>query len=529
MRKVWVLFTEAFKSGSSIQSFHRAALTPMAISIVILFGLYLRTDELSHDVDGPHIFRQTHVASNIFFYQKEGLRIPGKLFAKNQYYTVFDFPVYQHTVAILSSLLKLPLVLVGRVFNISIYVLTCIVLYRLMRLWSTNNLLVLIVLFLFSTSPLNVFYNRAIIPDNLAVFLSFISLYCFLKWEVAPSSNRTYYYLAMVVTGIISSLIKNPIYLPIFIAILFGLVARRKWRTIPSFEMFLFVLLVFLGVVLFKLYANVANTGTYKTPAYDYYWYFSNLSDRMNLDHYCSLISHFSIYVVNPFFFLLSITGIAVFVAKDRGQYKHIVLGILWGSIITCLVFFNVQWRHNYYQLPFVFIVTFFTGYSLYHICSLLMNILESYIHPGKYIAQASMAILVLFIMVVQSIYGKYRIGFPEPLDLIARGEFIQDNTPPDSFVFYIEKGAGWDPSHLYFSRREGYNVDVSDFSQEYLDDLVDVYKENYSSFYVFSPYSLDDAASLGIASEDESLFQVISLEIASESDVGVLFTLQKQ
>jgi len=71
---------------------------------LLAFALVVRLQYgLDYPIESVHAHRQAHVASNIEYYIRDGLAIPGDLYTKNYGTTVFDFPLYQYITAILAK------------------------------------------------------------------------------------------------------------------------------------------------------------------------------------------------------------------------------------------------------------------------------------------------------------------------------------------------------------------------------------------------------------------------------------------
>ena len=458
---------------------------------ILLLGLYCRIRYFYADLAGLHLFRQSHVASNIYYFIQNGISVSTEMFTKNMEYKIFDFPLYQQIVAILCNLLGTDLVLTGRIVNIFIYCVTYLVLYRIMVNCESNVRLMLSVLLFYSLSPLDIFYSRAILPDNLAILLGFQSLLCFLRWQQKKPSVIVNY-LGMVLTGILATLIKNPVYLPILISIGVWFVFHGEYRRLYSVSMLFLLIVIAATVIVFKLYTNYVNVHSFSTPTWEYSWYFSNISERLRPITYMRIIDRLFLEIVPPPVCLLCLLGISLYGLNIRNRNEAaLVIGLSAGAMVTMFVFLNVNSLHNYYQLPYVFIICFFAGYFVerfwVHLNKLIMHSLRP---VSRRILKGLWGIIFWgFILHVTQFYMLPR---NEPEALMTAGNFLQANTPPKSFLLYvIRRETYWDPSYLYYAKREGYNIGSSQLNSSFIQDVIAKYKDDYESIYLYVPMAL--------------------------------------
>ncbi|GAK50568.1 glycosyl transferase family protein [Candidatus Moduliflexus flocculans] len=468
--------------------YHKRLISISILLVILLGGLYYRILNFSHDIDGHHIFRQTHVASNIYYFLKDGISISPKMFTQNQTYKIFDFPLYQMIIAILCTALDSQIVMTARACNLLIYCFTYVTLYGIMVHCKTNKRVIFFTLFFYSISPLNVFYNRAIIPDNLGIFLGFQSLFYFLLWD--KKTIISWYYVAMVGTGILTTLIKNPIYLPIMCTIFLWFIFHHHIRVFYSLRVGLFVFSIGVTVVFYKLFSNYINIHSFKTPSWEFAWYFSTLPQRFQTITYMAIINRFFFEVVFPPVFMLFIIGFPLYLLNYRNYLKKqeefvVMLGLQGGSLLTILLFLNVNRIHNYYQMPYVFITCFFSAYGINVVFTQINKLIMSYNFSTKLIIKA-------MLMTVFIVFFLHTVRFSlftnkEPHDMIEAGNFIHTNTPAEAFIFYV-KTDDWDPSFLYYAKREGYNVGIEQLSESFLQDKIEEYTKFYRQFYLYLP-----------------------------------------
>jgi 4-amino-4-deoxy-L-arabinose transferase-like glycosyltransferase len=91
----------------------------------------------------------------------------------------------------------------------------------------------------YSRQTSNLFYYQCPMVDCLAVFLALVSLYGYVRWDSAEPRHPLGFFLLLLLAGALATLIKNPVYLPFFIAILAHAAVRhrlrlaRRWDSMP--------------------------------------------------------------------------------------------------------------------------------------------------------------------------------------------------------------------------------------------------------------------------------------------------------
>jgi hypothetical protein len=368
---------------------------------------------------------------------------------------------------------------------------------------------------LYSLSPLTLFYDRALLPDNLAILLSLGSLWFFLWWGQS-ARPPLFAYAGMLGTGVAATLVKNPIYLPVCIAMVTWLCANDRARRLRSAFFLCFVAAVAMAVVTLKAYANYVNVGSLSTPAWEYEWYFSTLADRLRPEPYEILAERLLKLVVSPPVFGLAIIGACVFLFEEwtRSQ-KAIAGGLAVGALVTVGVFFNVSYVHDYYQLPYVFTMSVFAACASERCLGRVWRMSAR----SPRLLTTGLRAMCLGLALGALVYGTrfWMIPRTEAHALIAAGEFIRANTPAGAFVVYVIPRHDWNPEHLYFAKREGYNLGLDRLSDDSLRRVVETYRASYGQLYLFVPGDLAG----GVERAMEAL-----PEKASASAAGILFNL---
>jgi hypothetical protein len=453
--------------------------------VVFLPCLLLVGQDLGRRIDGAHTFRQAHVAANIEKYLAQGLSLRPATYNLDIPYSLFDFPLYQLAVAALCRALGSPVLATARVLNLAILALLCFALERLLGRCRAHPRHALFCLGFFLAAPLNLFYFSNPMVDGLAVLLSFVSLYAFVCWEEATTGGLGFWAL-MVVAGVLSTLIKNPVFLPVCLAMASHLVVRRGWRSLLRPGFVCFGAAIVAAILLFKLYSNRVNGiasfwGQGEADAN-----FGLLGDRLRPENWQGIMHALGYLTLNPWTGALALLGAFVYLRKGNRRYRGLFLGLLVGGLVTLLVFFGRNRPHSYYQLPFAFTLCFFAGYGLHRIVVLAR------VHWPRS-GRAGAALAVVSVAAVTWSYSREGYGeltAPTIEEIAARGEAIREWTTPADFVVYLvdSEPEDWNPAYLYFAKRDGYNIPRSDFSAATLMRVYRSYEPRYRRVFVACP-----------------------------------------
>jgi hypothetical protein len=143
------------------------------------------------------------------------------------------------------------------------------------------------------------------------------------------------------------------------------------------------------------------------------------------------------------------------------------LLGLVVGSTVMILVFFNVFFRHDYYALPLVPIYCVLTSIGLFYLYSLLCPPIARY--PKSY---AALAILAIF----GSLYYGYSLrslNYEENKASIAIGKSLQELVPANGYVFYCDKQDLANPEFLYYVRRRGLTANINTTDNEFVGQVM--------------------------------------------------------
>ncbi|WP_353932826.1 glycosyltransferase family 39 protein [Okeanomitos corallinicola TIOX110] len=104
--------------------------------------------------------------------------------------------------------------------------ISSIVLFYILSLKLSNTNIAILASLIFATNPNTVFLSRVAVSENLILFLSLLTLLCFLKYY--QSSNANYLYIAACLAGLASLAKITGFFLVPMICLL--LIYQKKWR-----------------------------------------------------------------------------------------------------------------------------------------------------------------------------------------------------------------------------------------------------------------------------------------------------------
>jgi len=434
---------------------------------------------------GHNLFRQAHVAANIDAFLARGASLTPGTWNLDVPFRLFDFPAYQLLVAELCRHLSLPPLPAARALNILIFVLTLLVCGRVLeRICRRETQRALALLFL-AYAPLNVFYLSAPMVDGLAVLAASASLWGFVKWE---DEHRALWYVVMVSTGVLSALVKNPVYLPTLLAILWCRFRARGIRGLMEADVVVLVAAVGASVVWFKLFSNVVNGQSAFLSPWEDEQYFGHLADRFGPANWGPVLVGLGLLGLNPLTLALAVYG-AWLPARGARDGREILPGLLLGGAVTLLVFFSRCRVHSYYLLPFLFPLAFASSRGLWRLGAWW----RAWRGGRSWWVLPAVTIAVTLLC---SWRGAQTMSEDRPF-LEPRGQWIQAHTDRHDFVVYVvvEAEGNWNPEYLYFARRQGFNLWRGRLTRSDLAELYVRFAGAYRRLFIFSADAEANAA----------------------------------
>jgi hypothetical protein len=429
------------------------------LAALALPALALMLSGVGAPLGGSHVFRQAHVAANIDKFVEDGISLRPATYNEDVPFSAFDFPLYQLGVASACRLAPVDALRAARVTSWLLFVAALVVLDRLLGQAGVRRWPRVAAVLLFAYTPLNLFYFQAPMIDGLALLLALVSLQQYV--DTRREKRRPWAAAAMLLSGFLSTLIKSPVYLPVFLAILWHQARSQGRRALARAETLALVAVTGLGVLCFKVYWTVVNGSTEVLTPWERRHYFGSLAERLSPDAWRPVLSDLLNLTTNPVIAVLGMGGALWWARRRRGPAAPVFSGLLLGCGVTLLVFFDRYPPHNYYQLPFVFPLAFFGAQGLEGL-RVMARAGRRSSRPWRRASLAAVAVAIVATGFWSVTGFRALARSNNAVELIrSRGEWVRDHTLPGDYVVYVFEGTDddWNPAYLYFARRDGYNL----------------------------------------------------------------------
>lgn len=496
------------------------------VFLALLLALACLLLPLHAPLRGAHTFRQTHVAGNIEKYVAHGLSLRPATYNLDTPGQLYDFPLYQLAAAGLCRATGWPVLVVARALNVlgvlGVWLLAA-ALMRRAQMPASQRATTLVLL---AWSPLLLFYGAVPHVDVLALALSMLSLACYLRWSDARLSNTAgrfdapLNYALMLVAGVAATLIKNPVFLPFFVGMAWHRLRCRGPRALltPAFAAFTAALLA--AVVGFKLYANHVNGVAGFLAPEEAQAYFGPPGDRLRRKFWRPILEALGFEVLPACAALLALLALPSLRRRVRGPHATLSVGLFGGVLAALLLFFNRHREHDYYQLPFVFPLALLAGLTVQrvHVRARALR------RHGWRVAPAALALALSVgaaVALVSAAQRTWLLWQGPPGEVTERGAFLQAHTRPDDFVAFVvgAQPGNWDPTHLYFAQRDGWNLARSEVTRATFAALRTRLAGRYRRLFVFVPWpSVEECA---------PELRALGARLAVDADVGQLYWLE--
>lgn len=429
---------------------------PLFFCIATLL-LALRFLHFSPEIDAPHDWRQCDTAWYILDFYKNGIDLlhPAVCWMGGSDQLALEFPLPE---AIVAS--------AYRIFGESMFLARCIFLcffagavyyfYKITDLLFGRVLAQLATL-CYLALPLSIFYSRAIHIDFAVVLLAHAMLYYYL---IGIEKRRWEYMLLSSLAATLAFVIKAPYAFYFFVPMLFFAVQRKAigWvgRTGGLY------LLAAGAFLLWQYHVNALNDAVpdlsyilhYRKMTQSVGWYFGTINQRLSLYPWWILLQRG----------VLEVAGIGGIVFFGLGWWKLKLLPdfrfLLWwmlGLVAYVLIFFNLNFVHNYYQIPL-----------LAPMAILCARGLQTAAFSKPKLAYSYFCLLVI----VNVVYTE-KVYFKVSADHVEIGRMIRQNTPDSALVIVTYQDLDCrNPKILYRARRRGWSVEEAALRPEVIERL---------------------------------------------------------
>lgn len=415
--------------------------------VVLLVGQ--RFFHLGPYIEDPHSWRQSDTAHYIWDFYQNGVDLlhPGVCWMGPQKTVILEFP-FPEAIAAYAYHIFGPHHAVARIIFLLFFLGGAYFLWAIVKELLDEPLAWLSTV-IYLCIPLGIYYSRSIHVDFAALFFMLAGLYYAHKDIQTPSWKWWGISTALFILGF---LIKAPYGFFLFFPLAWFAFQKTKLKGLIRISA-LFVLPV-LAFLLWRGHVNQVNAAA---PDWEFIpnyikmiqmwdWYFGTWAQRMDPYPWTNLAERFIEYLLSwPGFVLVLIS--LILTKKDQlGNYWR-----LWllGAIGYVLIFFNLNFFHDYYQIPLLPIFAVMMALGLKRI--------------GEYLPEkASWVVMLGILMVLIGRNLHYAETHYYMLDekAILSGEYLRANSAEDQQI--ITTAAYMDcrnPNWLYRARRTGWSI----------------------------------------------------------------------
>jgi 4-amino-4-deoxy-L-arabinose transferase-like glycosyltransferase len=429
--------------------------------LLLLPLLALRLPHLAGPIDDPHSWRQSDTAYYALDFYRSGIDLlrPKVCWSGNFGVLALEFPLPEALTALLYHLFGFDH-LWARLVTLAFFCGSQIYLFKIVAQVATRRLAALTAI-VYALLPLSLFYSRAIHVDFCAVFFAHAMLYHFLH---GFERGRRRDILLGAVFGGLGFAVKAPYLFYLYLPLAVTLIRRRVWAGSRR-GWLLALLLPPLAFLLWR--SNVGHVNADK-PLLDIYpkfverldWYFGSLGQRLDIETWLVLLQRLIFDVANPVGLLLLAWGLWGWLRGPRRAWRGFFESWLLGAAAYVLLFYNLNWAHNYYQIPLLAIVSVFIAGCLDRFADLRS--------PYGLLLSTGLFILLGGVSLWYAGRAYYHVDWRA----VQAGQIIRENTSADDLVvvyLYDDNFEYSDPRLLYRARRRGWSIRPSDITAERL------------------------------------------------------------
>lgn len=341
-------------STATVTTRLRPALIPLLLLLLVAIPILVFLENPFQLLLERHSFRQTQTALTSYWLLKGGEFFNYLTPVLGDPWSVpLELPMFQGVVAVVSSLFGVPLDFAGRLVSSLFFLLTAVPIALCLRRYGWCTAIVAIALLF--TSPVNLFYSRAFLIETTATFLALSALCLYIGYI---RTRRSGFLIAFVLCGTLAGLQKITTFLPVFgvccLDLLYGNfrnVLNRTWRAI-DFRPILAVAGAMLLPASWSIYSDMlkeaGSLSALMTAGRLTDFTFGTLAQRLDISTW--------LLILYDRLFLYGGLGIGVLLLGLAALRKGAAFGreaalFTGAALLGPLVFFNLHWVHDYYQL----------------------------------------------------------------------------------------------------------------------------------------------------------------------------------
>ena len=425
---------------------------------LIIGGLVIRWPSTVSDAmwGGVHLFRQTHVTFMIREYMSDFFQLSPLPIFGPPWQLPLEFPLFEWVAALGGQAFGLSPLIAGRLLALICFE-TCGVLaaYLALRWFSVSASITTMILFQFL--PFGFQWGNAPLIEFLAVAGVMVAIVAADTWK----NHRQRLWLAIASLGmLVAFLVKPPTaiaWLPAYCAVAAAWTQKGFVRSnLERSRLLIPPVLGLAAAFIWTRYADsvkAANPFTaYQTSSKLTEWNFGTAAQRLEFKTWQTVFGYSSAIIgFWPFFIALLVFGLYVWSRRPE------LIGLSITLLIGPLIFFNLYYRHSYYQCaiyPALVIVMGAGVGALIRLASSGEKLSSGGTPLLKALLVAQMSVAIALITAWKSPAGTEISArqFVGPRDIPIANEIAA--TPQGSGVILV--GCDWDPRYLYFGGRRG-------------------------------------------------------------------------
>lgn len=450
-------------SGIATKATSRPALLAAPVFLVALvLALLLRLPHLRGPLDDPHSWRQCETSEITRGFVRGGIDLlHSQVCWLGAHRTLlFEFPLPEAMAALAGRVWGFD-PLWDRLVALAFSMLAAGYLFLAVReLAGTGVARIATVLFAFV--PLLQFYSRAAHVDPCALAGAHGLLYHGIR---AARGGGIGHVAAGALMGVLAALVKGPYLAPVLPPLAFVLLrAEARGRLAAALP----VVAAAIAFLLWRQHVRAVNgmaPDWYWLPGYykevdPWWWYVGGLAERLDLSAWTTLARRLVFEVATPLGALAAVAGVLPRSrAPGAGDARTPMLLWLFGALVTMAVFFPLNVRHNYYQLPFAAPVALAMAMGVAWVAGDTGG-------PRRWTAMALLLGVLALACGTPASRGWYRIDEVRE----RAGEALRRLTPDGALVIAVDRGSEYtDPRLLHRADRHGWAVRPEDITDSLL------------------------------------------------------------
>ncbi len=423
------------------------------IAIVLLIALTFRFYKINIPLADFHSWRQADTASVARNFVKNGFNLlhpkyddlsniqSGK--ENPQGYRMVEFPIYN---AIFGFLYKnfsfFSLEIWGRLTSIIFSLIIIAIIYYLLTK-EVSRVAGFFASFIYAVFPFFVFYSRVILPENTALgfsMLSILFLYLLKNKKNNQFSNFIKYFLSAILFAI--SLLIKPTTIFFIFPIIYLFYKNYKWSFYKKIGFYLYFLISFLPLVLWRQYINQFSEGI---PVNQ--WLLTSVNTDQGLQKIFFKPAFFRwIFFerINNLILGGYLTGFFILGMLTK-QKNYFFFSFLISSLTYLFIFQGGNIQHEYYQILIFPMLTIFSGLGI----NFFVNNINKLLNPLIFYPALVIIIIFSWLFSFYQVKNYYNYSF----DLIQQANIIKSLTDPQDKIITDKTG---DTTLLYLSDRKG-------------------------------------------------------------------------